>query len=90
MTVLFKNVLSEIFCIFIELSCKEIKNITQRTGVSFVQLGVAALGAAYHGEFFVLYVKNFGKSTAGCADGIGFKLLVAAFGAFVLFHGFDI
>jgi len=65
---------------FSRLIRKKIKNISQRTGVSPIHFRVFTTGTGNSGEFFILNIKHFGKSTAGCAENICFIIGVSAFG----------
>ncbi len=60
---------------------EEIKDISQHTGISFIDLCKLASGAGYGGEFFVLDIKNLRESTAGSRKLTGFKFVVIALGA---------
>jgi len=68
----------------LQLAGKEVEDVSEGTGLSFIQLCVTAVGAGYHGEFLVLHIKDFSKGSACCPDHIGFETCAAAFGALVL------
>jgi len=77
------------FCLLIR---KEIKDIHQSAGRSFIDLCIFTFRAGYCGKFFTLHIEKFGKCTASCLELIHFVLRIIAFWTFPFschFHTFN-
>ncbi len=61
------------------LTCEKIKNITERTSISFVKFSVFTLSARNIRELFILNIKDFRKCAASCTYFTSIILVMTTF-----------